>query len=93
MTTAASRAEPWEASPGVGRISRRVRGKDNGTATSSAHNTQAGDAHERRGSADHRGRRRGQKKNRTQCTMVLPRSAAIALKQTRERVAALSPLA
>lgn len=40
MTTAASRAEPWEASPGAGRISRQVRGKDNGTAALSAYNTQ-----------------------------------------------------
>lgn len=31
----------------------------------------------------------GKAEKRTQCTMVLPRSAAIALKQTRERVAAL----
>lgn len=84
MTTAASRAEPWEASPGVGRISRQVRGKDNGTATLSAYNTRPA-THMRVAAA----RIAGKAEKRTQCTMVLPRSAAIALKQTRERVAAL----
>lgn len=83
MTTAASRAEPWEASPGVGRISRQVCGKDNGTAALTAYDKRQAS---RTRVAAQRIARRAEK--RTQCTMVLPRSAAIALKQTRERVAA-----
>lgn len=83
MTAAGgSRSVRWEASPGTRRISRQICGKDNNTTPPPPKKKQ--EAVGMRLTSMRISRKGGKY---TQYTMVLPGAAAIALIQTRERVA------